>query len=252
MKVQYASDLHLEFHENARFFAENPIVPKADILLLAGDVVQFGCIKDVAWFFDYLSKNFEQTYWIPGNHEYYHYSNINRYIGTFNVPVRENVHLVNNITIKHEDVNFIFSTLWTKIRDESIYYIKQRMNDYRLIRDNDEILSCQKTNMLHEENIAFLRAELSRLQDEKTVVVTHHLPTLINYPKEFKNSSVTEAYAVELSPMIEELKPNVWIYGHSHQSKTKFQIGETILLCNAHGYIHLEKTKYQNARTIRI
>ena len=252
MKIQYASDLHLDFLENTWFLINNPIIPKADILVLAGDIVSLDSVVDKAWFFDYLSENFKQTYWVPGNHEYYHYSDINRYVGTFKVSVRKNVHLVNNITIKHEDINLIFSTLWTKIRNENMHYIKQRMNDYRLIRDNGEILTPQKTNVLHEENIAFLKAELSRLQDEKTVVVTHHVPTEINYPKQFKGDALMEGFVVELSEMIEELKPNVWIYGHSHHSKPKFQIGETVLLNNSLGYVLLEKTKYKNGRIVRL
>jgi Icc-related predicted phosphoesterase len=251
VKIQYASDLHIEFPQNARFLRENPIAPTADILLLAGDIVSFAHQEKADWFFDYLSKNFKQTYWVAGNHEYYN-SDINCHIGTFNVPIRENVHLVNNITVNHEDVNFIFSTLWTKIHDLNLPVIKHKLNDYHLIRDGNEILQPQKTTQFFEENIAFIASELKRLQDEKTVVITHHVPTQINYPEQFRGDVLTDAFVVELFDLIEELKPNAWIYGHSHHSQTKFQIGKTILLNNALGYVHSEKTKYQSNRTIRV
>ncbi len=39
MKVQYCSDLHLEFAQNARFLNETPIQPDGDILVLAGDII---------------------------------------------------------------------------------------------------------------------------------------------------------------------------------------------------------------------
>lgn len=236
MTIQYASDLHLDFKDNKSFLLQHPILPKAEILLLAGDVVTFAGMKNHADFFDYLSANFKFTYWVPGNHEYYH-SNIDCKGSWFKEAVRENVFLVNNASVVHDNVKFIFSTLWSKISPFNQYAVKSRLNDFHVIGEDDSVLTVSRFNTMHQLSLAFITHELDIEKCLKTVVVTHHVPTLMNYPERYKGDALNDAFAVELFDMIETKEPDVWIYGHIHSNTSDFTIGKTVLSTNQLGYV---------------
>ena len=71
MKVQYASDLHIEFPHNSSFLHREPIKPVGEILILAGDVGFWNKETFEDGFFDYIAHHFQQVYYLPGNHEFY-------------------------------------------------------------------------------------------------------------------------------------------------------------------------------------
>ncbi|MCD4665782.1 MAG: metallophosphoesterase [Bacteroidales bacterium] len=236
MKIQYCSDLHLEFPENKEFLKINPIQPNGDILLLAGDIVPFVVIDNHKDFFDYLADNFKYTYWVPGNHEYYRFDIINK-SGTLNEKIRSNVFLVNNTSVIHHNVKYIFSTLWTKIRPAYQWQIERGLSDFHVIKYSGYRFSAEKYNLLHEDSLNFIKQELSEKKEHKKVVVTHHVPTFLNYPEKYKGSVLNDAFAVELFDLIETIGPDYWIFGHHHQNISDFKIGKTKLITNQLGYV---------------
>jgi predicted phosphohydrolase len=236
MIVQYCSDLHLEFPENKAFLQKNPIPVKGDVLILAGDIVPFKLQDEHDDFWNYLSINFQFVYWIPGNHEYY-YSDISECSGTIYKKLRDNVFLVNNSTAVHDDVRFIFSTLWTEISSVNQFFIQSRMSDFKVIRDGNGVFTPKGYNQLHKESLQFLTEELAKNDVENTVVVTHHVPTLLKYPEKYKGDILNEAFAVELKYLIKNREIDYWIFGHHHQNKCDFSIGKTKLVSSQLGYV---------------
>jgi|SRR6185312_10910126 len=236
MTIQYASDLHLEFSQNKEFLKVNPLQPLGDVLLLAGDVVPFALMDKHSEFFNYVADHFQTTYWLPGNHEYYH-SDVSEKSGTLNENIRSNIHLVNNVTIENDNTRFIFSTLWSKINPEKQWYIEKGVSDFQLIRYKGYRFSIDRFNELHEDCLRFITSELHRNNTGKAIVITHHVPTFLNYPEQYKGSDLNEAFAVELFDLIEETKPDCWVYGHHHFNTPDFLIGETQMRTNQLGYV---------------
>lgn len=250
MKVQYCSDLHLEFPVNKKYLKANPIKPEGEILLLAGDIIPFTEIEKENAFFNFLSGSFEHTYWIPGNHEYYR-SDIAERTGTFHEKIRSNVSLLNNTAIEHKGVRLLFSTLWSKINPALEFVIQKSMADFRLIKNNGKKITVDDYDQLHEDCRAFLVKELSNVTNQKTIVVTHHLPTFFNYPEKYRYSELNTAFATELFDLIEPSNVDYWIFAHSHKVVPDFKIGKTTLTTNQLGYVECgEHLNFQSNKMI--
>lgn len=242
MLLQYCSDLHLEFRENKQWLAKHPLQPLAPVLVLAGDIIPFYELDKHPDFLDQLSDSFDGIYWIPGNHEYYH-SDITDRSASFCEKIRENILLVNNQAILHDEVKLVFSTLWSKISPMREWQIERSLNDFQVIRNGDRFLSVADVNRLHSESMEFLNTELSKDDAKKTVVVTHHAPTFLHYPPKYKNSELNEAFATELYDVVEGSGVKAWVYGHIHYNTDDFIIGKTLVTTNQLGYVRIGEHK---------
>jgi predicted phosphohydrolase len=236
LKIQYASDLHLEFPANKEYLKQHPLRPVGDVLVLAGDIVPFAVMDKHKDFFSYVSDYFESTYWLPGNHEYYHFD-IAEKSGELHETIRDNVFLVNNTSVVQNEVKLIFSTLWSEISLGHQWQIERSMNDFHLIKYRGFRFSAEQYNQLHAESLAFVRNALKTVKVEKVAIFTHHCPTFLNYPEQYKGDILNEAFAVELYEFIESSNIDYWGYGHHHSNIPEFSIGNAKLITNQLGYV---------------
>lgn len=96
MTVKYASDLHLELAMNSIWLGSRRLLPPADILVLAGDIIPLGDEKMLAHpFFDWCEYNFNRTYIVPGDLEFSRAlpENIDR-------KVRSNIYYINECSVE--------------------------------------------------------------------------------------------------------------------------------------------------------
>ncbi len=240
MRIQYASDLHLEYKRNWDYLLEHPIEVMGEVLVLAGDIGYLGDDKTYTShpFWDWASEHYRQVIVVPGNHEFYQFFDIETLHDGWVLPIRHNVHCYYNCVIHlDDDIDVIATTLWSRIAPENGRYTQFGVTDFHRIRSGEESLTWPRFNEEHERCLAFLLEAVNHSKARHIVVVSHHVPTFkLIYP-EFANKSYSGAFAVELESYIEQSPIDYWIFGHSHYN-IGTQIGKTQLVCDQLGYIH--------------
>ena len=241
MKIQIVSDLHLEFPENREWLENNPLIPKGDVLLLAGDTVSDKHKKKAKSFYEKISKDFPFIISTMGNHEFYQ-GEVTYAYPFYKSNISENHIRLNNQSIVIDDVKFIVSTLWSHVLQAKAAIIMGGMNDYRLIYHktihNEKFpIRVDDTNRFHQLSVKFIQEELEKPFDGKTVVMTHHLPSyrcLTNRPA---YRAFNSAYASDLDAFIRSF-PNIsyWFCGHSHDFNIT-TIEKTRIVRNPLGYV---------------
>jgi predicted phosphohydrolase len=238
MKIQYMSDLHLEFFENWLYVDEEKIPVTGDILVIAGDTCYIGeAAKSRKDFWEWASKYYRQTLIVPGNHEFYDNSDVMERGDSWQWEMCENVSYYYNKVVRIDDVDFVLTTLWSKIPDQYMFAVSRGLNDFYKIMYDGRRLTTDDFNAEHEKCLKFVKQAVEKSTAKHIVVVTHHLPTLTVVAPQHKNSPLNGAFATELGSFIADSRIDTWIYGHSH-TNIDTVIGETKIICNQLGYVH--------------
>ena len=218
MRIQYMSDLHLEFCDNSRWLKHNELPVTGDVLVLAGDIFYLkNRIAPLSNFWKWASANYRQVLIVPGNHEYYNYCDVMDNGLQWNWMFKDNVGYYQNQVVRIDDTDFIMSTLWSQISPPDEYFVWKGMNDFRQIMYNGKLLQTEEFNQMHNFCLNFIKQSLTESTAKHIVVVTHHLPTL-----EVK--------------LIADSRIDAWIYGHSH-TNIDAEINGTKVICNQMGYV---------------
>ncbi len=237
MRIQYASDLHLEFSDNWSYLKKNPLQVNGDILVLAGDI---GYLGDDNYskhpFWDWASENYQQVIVALGNHEFYKFYDISTLKNGLCGEIRPNVHYYYNVIVKIGNIDLIISTLWAHIELQDAFITESRVSDFKRIRYGDELLTFAEFNKEHKRCFDFIKKAVAESCAVTKIVVTHHVPSFRMLSPEFKGSQSNGAFTVELFDYIESSDIDYWIYGHSHRN-IDMTIGNTQCICNQLGYV---------------
>ena len=248
MRIQYMSDLHMELWDNSRYIRANEFDVKGDVLVLAGDTFYLrDIIAPQKRFWKWASENFRQVLLVPGNHEFYSNSDVTSRGDSWQwmfldepsgkAERRENVGYYYNKVVCIDDVDFILTTLWSRIPEVDMFHVHRGMNDFRQILYDGHRFTPDDFNLEHEKCLQFLKQAVEDSTAKHIVVVTHHLPTLAVVAPQHKGSVLNGAFATELGNFIADSRIDVWIYGHSH-TNIDTMIGNTRIVSNQLGYIY--------------
>ena len=229
MRIQYASDIHLEFRGGPFPALLKPVAP---ILVLAGDVGRSDK-PEYSNFLRYCSRNWEHTVVIAGNHEYYNdrtkdwYSRFSPHTMKQRIEMClgaatefQNVYFLQQGRKVIDGVAFLGATLWTDLRDpKDALTAETRMSDFHVITENGAApITAADVNRWHWEDRGWLLREIAACAEEArpAVVVTHHLPSFQLIASRFAGAGrINAAVASDVEELI---RPPVaaWIAGHTH------------------------------------
>lgn len=237
MKIQYASDLHLELSDNSRFIKTMPFEVVGDVLVFAGDISYLSnATMPNMKFWKWASLNYKQVLLVPGNHEFYNNSDVLKFGDAWTKMILPNVGYYQNRVVHIDDTDFVLSTLWSHITPEYEFYVHEGMNDFRQILYGGCRFLPEHFNLEHEKCLAFIKKSVVESSAKNIVVVTHHLPTLKAVAAHHLGTSLNCAFATELGDFIANSRIDAWIFGHSHEN-TEAKIGNTRIVSNQLGYV---------------
>ena len=283
MKIQLASDVHLEF---GSISLDNH---GADVLVLSGDICvaadlmavdnedvldRFDRSSTIHTFFQECCARFKHVIYIMGNHEHYHgdfattFDDLKYHLGYL-----FNLHILEKESVIIDDVTFICGTLWTNMNKEdpmTMATVRGVMNDYRIIDDSREPVhykdsdgkfhtrtgkfSAMGSVVEHKEMLAFIKKTIEANPDGKFVVVGHHAPSKLSTKPQYEREVVMNgAYSSDLSEFIlDHPQIKLWTHGHTH-SAFDYVIGSTRIVCNPRGYEgHEDNTGFDITKVIEV
>lgn len=263
MKIDYISDLHLDFwikgsingdklNSKIEQFIESIRPAGGDMLVLAGDITHYN--SQLVPLFTQLKKIYKHIIVTWGNHDLYlistgmknkyNYDSLNRLIEMEEICNNLNVIFLDGQTIEIDGIVFGGTGMWYDLPEASdIEDWKRIMNDSRLIMQGENEYSMPysygKTLIPSFDTQQFYKLEKEKLENmECDILITHlpcfKIPDQMMDPR-YVGDVANKFYYAPLFELTESTGCQVHIAGHTHTSYD-FQYGSINLKINPLGY----------------
>jgi predicted phosphodiesterase len=233
MRIQLASDLHLEL---LRRWPRECLVtpaPGADVLVLAGDIHRGteAIERFAGWPVPVL--------YLAGNHEFYRHDWDTLRAESRKAAQGTAVRFLDNDVVTLGGVRFLGCTLWTDYAQPGIGVPEAMAIAERFLLDHQRILTAsglfraQQALGDHQRSRDWLARELSVDRAMPTVVLTHHAPHAGSIHPRFAGSPINGGFISDLTELVEQA--DLWLHGHVHDS-FDYRVGRCRVVSNPRGY----------------
>ena len=280
MKLQIASDLHIEFERQYGKYSFELEQTDADVIVLAGDIgVGF---KEERKFCEKVARDHgKPVVFVLGNHSFYQKGNIDRIRGRWaqydiEESDKNNVfYLDEGHHWSYKGVNFVGGIFWTDFNNYDTWDMRvaeQMMNDYRgcrmtqmdssannmhafekdgMTESSDYYFTPRRSVDEHYKTKEYMNYMLSELEGTN-VVVTHHLPSQRSSDSRYRDNSLNPAYYSHLDDWVRDRDIALWVHGHTHSSND-YMLGDTRVVCNPRGYyMHDENPNFSPSLVVEV
>jgi Icc-related predicted phosphoesterase len=236
MKIQLASDLHLEFIQRD-FPGERLILPAhgADVLVLAGDIANGAKALE-------LFKNWPvPVLYVAGNHEFYSQSLEETRAELLRAAAGTSVRFLDNTVADFGGVRFLGCTLWTdyllscdRTQRQVMENAELRLRDHQLIHTQAGRFTAAMALAEHEQSRRWLERQLALPYDGKTVVISHHGPHSLSVHPRYSGDITNAAFVSQLDTLL--AKSDLWLHGHVHDT-FDYVVAGCRVVANPLGYV---------------
>lgn len=248
VSFQIMSDLHIETMQEDHLDIKEYITPKADILILAGDIGRIYRFTQLKNFITDLSKEFKLILYVLGNQEYYTCPGIKektmeelfKDIQSLEKEI-PNLHILSkNAVILNDKICVIGCTLWSDVQVGLPKFI---------VRIPD--MTVEKYRQIHHSDLKYIKEMIlyCKEHDMTLVVITHHTPT---YLMQNGKPKFTSLYCTNLEYLLQEKLINTWICGHIHKNYDFYTKDGTRVVTNQKGKYHDKIEDFSKEKIIEI
>ena len=256
MEILLASDIHINHNKHP----VNSILSEVprDLTIILGDVSTTLNTFYLEKFITYL-LDISDVIFILGNHEHHSadfYETpviVQRIFDNLNLKCKHIAVLLHNDEIVYNDVRFIGTTLWSGTDLYNKHVVKHLKKRMRFYKSKSVNLSAYDLFIEYCTCLKYLLNSLKNPYDGKTVVLTHHAPSMQSISPDFKECShVNSVYASDLDNIMHsDIAPDYWFHGHVHNSMD-YMINNTRIVCNPYGYTKTENTGFDPQKVVKI